>query len=373
MKAYLDNAATTMVRPEAAEAVMRAMTEVYGNPSSSHSAGLDAHELVEASRARIASAIGAEAAEIVFVSGGTEADNWALSAAALRRGRHIVSTAAEHEAVLETLKAMSARGWEVTLVEPERDGSIPAQKIIDAVREDTALVSVMSVNNETGCVFPVAEVARLLKEGGSRALLHTDAVQAFLKQPLKVRTLGADLVSISSHKVHGPKGIGALYVKKGVNIKPIIFGGGQERGLRSGTEPVPAIAGFASAVGAAGSITKHAEAAAELNAYIRERISASIPDAVFIGGGAPHILCLSLPGYRAEVVMNYLGSRGVYVSRGSACAKGRRSHVLTAMHLPPEVVDGSIRVSFSEFTTQEEAEYFCACLEEAAQKLLKKL
>lgn len=365
MTAYLDNAATTRVRPEAAEAVSRAMTEVYGNPSSLHSAGLDAHDLVESSRAAIASALGAQPGEVFFVSGGTEADNWALSAAYSRRGRHIVSTAVEHEAVLEKLKAMSEQGWEVTLVPPERDGSVSAEKVAAAVREDTALVSVMTVNNETGNIYPVSEIARLIK--GSRALLHTDAVQAFMKMPLRASSLGADLISVSSHKIHGPKGVGALYVKKGTNVKPLIFGGGQEKGLRSGTENVPAIAGFAAAVKAAGKVDEG------IRAYIVERLSRTLPEAVVIGGGSGHILCLSLPGYRSETIMNFLSERGVYVSRGSACAKGRRSHVLEAMRLAPEIVDGSIRASFSEFTTADEADYFCVCLEEAAQKLLRKL
>ena len=365
MTAYLDNAATTRVRPEAAEAVMRAMTETYANPSSLHTAGLDAHDLVESSRSVIASSLGAQPGEIYFVSGGTEADNWALSAAYSRRGRHIVSTAVEHEAVLEKLKAMSGQGWEITLVAPEKDGSISAEKVAAAVREDTALVSVMTVNNETGNIYPVAEIARLIK--GSRALLHTDAVQAFMKQPLRADRLGADLISVSSHKIHGPKGVGALYVKKGTNIKPLVFGGGQERGLRSGTENVPAIAGFAAAVKTAGKCDP------AIRAGIIERLASTLPEAIVVGGGSDHILCLSLPGLRSETIMNFLSERGVYVSRGSACAKGRRSHVLEAMRLPPEVIDGSIRASFSEFTTAAEAEYFCVCLEEAAQKLLKKL
>jgi cysteine desulfurase len=365
MKAYLDNAATTRVRQEAAEAVMHAMRDTYANPSSLHAAGLDAHDLVETSRSVIASALGAQPGEIFFTSGGTEADNWALSAAYSRRYRHIVSTAVEHEAVLNKLKAMSDLGWEITLVAPERDGSISAEKVAAAVREDTALVSVMTVNNETGNIYPIAEIARLIK--GSRALLHTDAVQAFMKQPLRADRLGADLISVSAHKIHGPKGIGALYIKKGTNVKPLIFGGGQERGLRSGTENVPAIAGFAAAVKAAG------KRDISLRSSIVERLASTLPEAVVIGGGSEHILCLSLPGLRSETVMNYLSAKGVFVSRGSACAKGRRSHVLEAMRLPPDVIDGSIRASFSEFTTEAEAEYFCACLEEAAQKLLKKL
>lgn len=374
MKAYLDNAATTCVRPEAAEAAVRAMTETYGNPSSSHALGLDAHELVEESRATIAGALGAAAGELFFTSGGTESDNWALSAAATRRGcRHIVSTSVEHEAVLETLKAMGERGWEITLVDPERDGSISADKIMSAVREDTALVSVMSVNNETGNLYPVEELSRMLRNSGSKALLHTDAVQAFMKIPIRAKTYGADLISISSHKIHGPKGIGALYIKKDLHIKPLIFGGGQERGLRSGTEAVPAIAGFAAAVKAAGSISVHSEKMTKLRSYVIGRLSETVPEAIVNGGGAPHILNLSLPGFRAEVVMNYLSSKGVYISRGSACTKGRRSHVLSAMRVPAELIDGSIRVSFSEFSTEEETEYFCICLEEATHKLLKKL
>lgn len=382
MTAYLDNAATTRVRPEAARAVMEAMTENYGNPSSGHSAGLAAAEAVSSARAELAAAIGAAPGDVCFVSGGSEADNWSVfgvADACSRKGRHIVSTAVEHEAVLEPLKALSARGWDVTLISPEKDGSLDAARVLAAVREDTVLVSVMSVNNETGCVFPVADISRGLRAMGSSAVLHTDAVQAFLKIPLTVKGCGADLISLSSHKIHGPKGCGALYIgpslrKKGVRLKPMIYGGGQESGRRSGTEAVPVVAGFGAAVKAGRAVFAESAAhMAALRAGIIERLRADLPEAVVIGGGAPHILTLALPGYGSEVLMNYLNSAGICVSRGSACAKGRRSHVLTAMGLAPELIDSSIRVSLSPFTTREETELFCRVYAGAKDKIFKKL
>ena len=248
---YLDNSATTKVCPEAVRAVTEAMTENYGNPSSGHALGRAAGELLVSSRDKIAKALGALREEIYFTSGGTEADNWAIINGAKhnsRVGKHVITTAVEHDAVLKSMKELERLGFEVEYIKPDSDGNIPAQRFADAIRPDTALISVMMVNNETGCVFPITEIARAIKLKKSRALLHVDAVQGFLKLPFKAKTLGADMISISSHKVHGPKGIGALYIKKGTRINVFLDGGGQERSRRGGTENLPYIIGMAKAL-----------------------------------------------------------------------------------------------------------------------------
>ncbi|MBR6114131.1 MAG: cysteine desulfurase [Oscillospiraceae bacterium] len=373
MEIYLDNAATTRVCPEAAEAAAAAMLENYGNPSSTHAKGRAARELVEKARRQTAAPLGAKSGEIVFTSGGSESDNWALRGAAeaqKRRGRHIISSEAEHDAVRQTLLAMHRDGWEVTLLAPGPDGAVTPEAVAAALREDTVLVSLMLVNNETGAVTDIAGVSRVLREAKSAALLHTDAVQAYGKLGFTARGLGADLISISGHKIHAPKGIGALYIRQGLRLPPLILGGGQENGLRAGTEPVPQIAAFGAAAAlAAQGRAESAEHMAALRRYCVERLSAALPEAVFIPGGAAHILSLSLPGYRSEVLMNYLEREGIYVSRSSACKRGRRSHVLEAMGLPDRVIDGALRVSFSRYTTAGECEAFCQALLRAKDEL----
>lgn len=373
MEVYLDNGATTKVCPEAAEAAVNAMTVCYGNPSSTHTKGREAKALLDRARAQVAAALGAKPEEIVFTSCGSESDNWALIRGAetnRRVGRHIISSAAEHDAIRKTLEYLEGQGWEVTLLRPGKEGMVTPAQLAEALREDTALVSLMLVNNETGAVTDIPAMRRVLTERGSRALLHTDAVQGFLKVPFSAKTLGADLISLSGHKIHAPKGIGALYIRSGLRLAPYILGGGQENGLRSGTEPLPQIAAF----GAAAEIgAKEAGAAQERMGQLRqhciERVLAESPDAVVIGGGAPHILCLSLPGYRSEVLMNYMEAKGVYVSKGSACKRGKRSHVLEAMGIPARVIDGAIRASLSRFTTREEIDCFVDTLLEAKARL----
>lgn len=377
MKVYLDNSATTRVCDAAAGEVLRLMTEEYGNPSSQHELGRRAAQELAAARKKVADAIGAQPQEIVFTSGGTEADNLALIAGAMsarRVGRHLITTAVEHDAVLKTAAELEQRGWEVTYLEPGADGVVTAESLAAALREDTALVSVMLVNNETGAVMPVRAMAETIKRSGSRALLHTDAVQGFLKVPVNVRELCVDMLTLSSHKIHGPKGVGALWVKNGLRLNPIIYGGGQENGLRSGTEALPLIAGFAAACseGSAG-FEASAQRMCELRQHMLSRIAAEIPKAVVIGGGAPHIICVSLPKYRSEVILNYLDGRGVCVSRGSACKKGRRSHVLTAMKLDSRIIDGAVRLSLSRYTSPEQADYAVDCLKAAAEELFPSL
>lgn len=375
MEIYLDNGATTRVCPEAAEAALKVMLEDYGNPSSTHRKGREAKAVLERARAQIMAALGARDGELAFTSGGSESDNWAIleGAEARRRvGRHILSSAVEHDAVKKTLEAARQRGWEVTLLPPGADGAVSPEAVREALRPDTALVSLMLVNNETGAITDIPGVRRVMKEAGSRALLHTDAVQGFLKVPFTAPSLGADLISLSGHKIHAPKGVGALYLAKGVRLSPLLFGGGQENGLRSGTEALPQIAAF----GAAAEVGRREAAAAQqrmaaLRQRCIDRVLSEAEDAVVIGGGAPHVLCLSLPGYRSEVLMNYLEAREIYVSKGSACKRGRRSHVLEAMGLPAGVIDGAIRVSLSRFTTEQEIDAFAEALLEARRTLRK--
>ena len=366
---YLDNSATTQVCPEAAEAAVNAMTLTFGNPSSTHAAGREAKKLLDASRASVAAALGCAPAELVFTSCGSESDNWALLAGAesmKRRGRHIISSVAEHDAIRRTLDLLEAQGCEVTRLKPERSGAVSVDAVREALREDTVLVSLMLVNNETGAVTDVAGVSAALRDAGSQALLHTDAVQAFMKLPFSPKSLGADLISVSGHKIHAPKGIGALYIRKGLRLKPMIVGGGQEDGRRAGTEATAQVAAFAAACDAARPrLRENAERMAAQRDEIIDRLRADIPELKVLGGGAPHILSISLPGFRSEVLMNFLEAREVYVSKSSACKKGGRSHVLEAMGLDARTIDGALRIGLCRYTTQEDIDALCLGLRDA--------
>ena len=373
MDIYLDNAATTRVCPEAADIAYKVMTEQYGNPSSTHARGREAKKLLDSARREVSLCLGCQPKELVFTSCGSEADNWALLSgayAASAKGGHVISSMAEHDAVRKALDELERRGYEVTRLAPDESGAIPVQAVVDALRPDTVLVSLMLVNNETGAVTDIAGVARALKKVGSKALLHCDAVQGFLKVPFTVKSLGADMVAISGHKIHAPKGIGALYVRSGLHLRPLIVGGSQEDGRRAGTEAMPNICAFGEAarVGRA-LMAESTQRMAALREGAIERLRAENPGLVVIGGGAPHILCVSLPGYRSEVLMNFLESRGISVSKSSACKKGGRSHVLEAMGLPAPVIDGALRLGLSRFTTQDELDEFCLCLREARESL----
>lgn len=373
MEIYLDNAATTRVCTEAADIAYKVMTDCYGNPSSTHTKGRDAKAYLDTARAQIASALGCSASEVYFTSCGSESDVWAITRgaeSAARRGRHIISSAVEHDAVRKTLEELESRGFEVTYLSPEKDGSVSADAVKAALREDTILVTLMMVNNETGGITDIAAIAKMLKGCGSKALLHTDAVQGFMKVPFSAKKLGADMISISGHKIHAPKGIGALYIKTGVKIKPLIRGGAQEGGMRAGTEAMPQIAAFGKAAEIAFSGMKdNCDTMASLRALVMSTICADIPEAQIIGGGAPHILSVSLPGWRSEVLMNFLEAEGIYVSRSSACKKGGRSHVLEAMRLPAQVIDGAIRVSFSRYNTEDDVLALCSALKRAHDTL----
>ena len=373
MSIYLDSAATTQVCPEAAQAALDAMTVHFGNPSSTHAAGREAAKLLEQARARVARALGCAPGELVFTSCGSEGDNWALKCGAeyqSRVGRHIVSSAAEHAAVLKSLEALSARGFDFTLLKPRADGAIAAEDVLCALRPDTSLVSLMLVNNETGAVTDVAGIAKAVHAANPKTLVHTDAVQAFLKLPFSAGSLGADLITISGHKVHAPKGIGALYIRSGLRLPPLLHGGGQESGRRAGTESLPLIAAFGAACEAAlPSLHADIERMAALREHAVSRLCAENEMLQVIGGGAPQILSISLPGWRSEVLMNYLEAEGIYVSKSSACKKGGRSYVLEAMGLSAPVIDGALRVSFSRFTTPEDVDAFCDALTAARIRL----
>ena len=375
---YLDNAATTPVRPEAAQAALEAMTEGWGNPSSQYALGKQAADRMKGWRADLAGALGCGPEEVYFTSCGSESDNWAISGALecnRRAGKHIITTAIEHAAVLEPIKALERQGYEVTYLQPDRRGRIDPAQAAAALRPDTVLVSMMLVNNELGAVLPVKEVAQAIKRAGCPALLHCDAVQGFLKVPFTPRELGVDLLSVSGHKIHAPKGVGALYVRKGVRLPPLIRGGGQEGGYRSGTEATSQIAAFAAAarLGAV-SFQEDTTRMAELKAYTLDRLAREIPEAeVLVPDGAPHILPISLPGYKSEVVVRFLSDRGVYLSSGSACHRGRPSHVFAALKLPKALLDGALRVSFSYDTSRENVNALMDGLKGAKEQLFTTL
>ena len=358
MEHYLDNSATTRVCPEAAQAALDAMLENYGNPSSTYTKGREAKKLLDRSRKLVAGALGCDASELAFTSCGSESDNWALLSGAeamSRKGKHVITSLVEHDAVRKSAEELERRGYEVTYLKPDHTGAIPPEDVRTALRPDTILVSLMLVNNETGAVTDISAVSRILKEEGSAALLHTDAVQAFMKLDFTPKSLGADLVSISGHKVHAPKGIGALYIRKGLRLRPYIMGGAQEDGRRAGTEAMPQIAAFGEAARIAkAGLRENIAHMAALKAAAADGLRAAIPELRMIETAAPHILSVSLPGFRSEVLMNFLEAREIYVSRSSACKKGARSHVLESIGMEPRLIDGALRIGFCRYNTAED-------------------
>lgn len=373
MEIYLDNAATTKPCPAAVAAMTEALTENWGNPSAVHGRGLRAEVAVKAARQQVADALGCEPDRVYFTSGGTEGDNFALFSVARRcgkRGKHIITTAVEHHAVLNPAKALEELGFEVTYLKPQADGSVSKKDLQSALRKDTILVSIMMVNNETGAVNDIAGLAKLTHQK-SQAVFHTDAVQGFLKVPFRAASLGADIITVSGHKIQGPKGSGAVYVDKKLHLPPYLYGGGQERNMRSGTENVPAILGFGAAC---------AEGSRDLREKLRrmetlkERclagLAEEVPQAVVLGGHqAPHVVSLAIPGVRSQGIIGALEERGIYVSAGSACSRGHRSHVLEAMDVAPELIDGSIRVSLGFDTTESDIDGFLAGLQGALAEI----
>ena len=374
MSAYLDNSATTKPCDECVSAVMNMLTDNYGNASSLHDLGIKAMKEIILARAAIADSLGVDKDEIIFTSGATEANNMALFGAAKakkRLGNRIVTTAVEHESVLESAKELEKQGFEVVFLKPDSHGNISEEQLFEAVNKDTILVSMMYINNEVGTIMPVKSISKAVKRAGAPALIHIDCVQAYGKVNINPKKLGADLVSITAHKIHGPKGVGALYVNKNANLTDQnfarTFGGEQEKRLRPGTECSPLIAGFGAAVRALPNVNEQKKKIKELNSYAREKLS-KIDGIVFNNdeNTSPYILNVYVPTFmRSQTVLQELSANHkVYVSNGSACAKGKKSHVLTAMGLSNEIIDKSIRVSFSRFNTKEDIDLLASSLDE---------
>ena len=376
MIAYLDNSATTRPCPEAAAAINETLNECWGNPSSVHRLGIEAaHRLADA-RAQVAEALGAERERVFFTSGGTEADNWAVFSGAKRmgkQGKHVITTAVEHHAILHPMQRLREQGFEVTYLQPDPLGRITLEQLDAALREDTVLVSVMMVNNETGAVMPIERMAKLVHRRVPRCIFHTDAVQGFFKVPFRAKTLGADLISVSGHKIHAVKGVGALYIRPELPLPAYLHGGGQEKNFRSGTEAMPAICAMGAACAAAlptmrDDIARQAALRDELVA----RLEALEGVEVLGAHDAPHIVSCALPGIPSQNTINLLQEHDVFVSAGSACSKGKRSHVLEALGLSPELIDGSIRVSLSRYTQPEELDRLIEGLRAVLERMGRK-
>ena len=371
--AYLDNSSTTKPSKRAVEYITKALEANWGNPSSLHRIGMEAEIALNEARETVARSLNARADEIIFTASGTEANNTALLSVlkAQKRGGRIITTAIEHPSVLETAKRLTDYGFEVIALKPDKNGIVPISALENALTDNTLLVSMMLVNNETGAVQPVKEAAALTKRKAPNALFHCDAVQGYGKLPLNVKQLGVDLLSASGHKIHGPKGIGFLYCKKGVHISPLITGGGQESGMRSGTEALPLIMGLKAAVEELPRPDTQLKAQQELFDYTKDRllsIGAVINSAE---GCLPYILNVSLLGYRSETLLHFLEGRNVFVSSGSACAKGHGSYVLNEMGLDKKRTDSALRISFSRFNTKEDADMLVSALEDAKKQLRK--
>ena len=357
---YLDNSATTRVCEKSAEKVLELMTQCYGNPSSLHKKGLEAQREVAHARQAVAVSLSAQPREIIFTSGGTEANNLAVlggAAASRRRGKRIVTTAIEHPSVLEPMRQLEKEGFEVVFLTPDADGRVPEEAVLKAVTGDTILISVMAVNNELGSIQPIEVLKKAVKRAGAPALVHVDGVQAYGKLPLRPEKLGIDLLTVSGHKIHGPKGVGALYVSKNARILPRTFGGGQERELRPGTEAAPLIAGLGAAVEELPDWRQAYSRMEKLRDYTLQKLSGL--EGVEVNSpveGLPYLLNFSALGIRSETMLHFLAQRGIYVSSGSACAKGKQSHVLKAAGLPDSRISSAIRVSFSRENTERDAD-----------------
>lgn len=371
MEVYLDNSATTKAYPEVARLVADIMTEDYGNPSSMHLKGVEAEKHIKYSKKTIAGVLKVQEKEIFFTSGGTESDNWALMGCAYanqRMGRHLITTKIEHPAVLQTMEHLKEQGFEITYLSVDKKGIIRLDELKKAIRPDTILVSIMYVNNEVGAIQPIEEAGTLIKQINSKTLFHVDAVQGFGKLRLLPKKWHIDLVSVSGHKIHGPKGIGFLYIDEKVKIKPIIFGGGQQRNFRSGTENVPGVAGLGKATELIyQDLAKDTAHLDELKQYFIKGLSRM--EHVYFNGpldemGAPHIVSVSIAGIRSEVLLHALEEKGIYVSAGSACSSHKHtvSTTLESMGVDRNLMDSTLRFSFSVFTTKEEIDYTLECL-----------
>lgn len=365
---YFDNGATTKVNKDVADKMYDVMTMSYGNPSSLHSKGLEAEHIVRDSRKIIANKIKANADEIYFTASGSESNNLAILGAAdlFRFKGEIITSKVEHKCVMECMKRLENIGFKVHYLDVDEDGVVDTEQLECLINDKTQLVSIMHVNNECGSIQPIKDIYTIVKNKNPDTVFHTDNIQGFCK--IDISSEYCDLMSISAHKIHGPKGIGALYVKKGIRLSPIIYGGGQEKGLRGGTENVPAIAGFGKAV----EIFEKNNKLIELKKHIINRITSEIPE-IYINGdinnASPYILNIAMIGLRSEIILHSLEQRGIYVSSGSACSSNKPSpsHVLSAMGYKPERVDSSIRISFNNENTMEEADAFCDALTEIAR------
>lgn len=378
MTAYLDNSATTKPCSECVKAVENMLVNNWGNPSSLHSLGIDAMKEVILARKAVAESLGAEKDEIIFTCGGTQANNIAIFGAVKakkRLGKRIVTTAIEHESVLQSVQELEKQGYEAIYLMPDSKGVITKEQVFEAVNKDTILVTMMYVNNEVGTVMPVDVLKRAVKKAGSPALIHIDCVQAYGKTPINVKKLGADLVTVSAHKIHGPKGVGALYVSRDANLKDqnfaTVFGGEQEKRIRPGTEPSPLIAGFGEAVKAFQKAENQNSKIKELNLYARKKLG-EIEGVIFNNdeSSSPYIINMYIPTFmRSQTILQELSANyNVYVSNGSACAKGKKSHVLTAMGLSDEIVDKSIRISFSRYNEKQDIDLLVSALKELIEK-----
>lgn len=378
MEAYLDNSATTKVSDGVRDIVIKTMTKDYGNPSSLHMKGIEAEKYLKEAREIIAKSLKVQDKEIIFTSGGTESNNMALigiARAYKRSGKHIITTAIEHASVSATMKYLEEEGFEVTYLNVDKSGRIDTEELKNAIREDTILVSVMYVNNEIGAVEPIEEIGSIIKEKNPNTIFHVDAIQAFGKYKILPKKLKIDALSVSGHKIHGPKGVGFLYVADKVKIKPIIFGGGQQRGMRSGTDNVPGIAGLGQAVKEAYTdMETKVSVMTELKDYLTDRLL-ELED-VRVNSrkgtdGAPHIISVSFIGVRSEVMLHSLEEKGVYVSSGSACSSNKPSvsATLKSIGLNKEALDSTLRFSLSDTTTREETDYAVDMVKELLQKL----
>lgn len=378
MEVYFDNSATTRCYDSVKDIVIRTMTEDFGNPSAMHLKGVEAEKYVKNSAARLARILKVQEKEILFTSGGTESDNLALIGAAMankRSGNHIITTAVEHPAVSQPALFLQEQGFEVTYLPVDSRGVVKLDALEAVLRPDTILVSVMYVNNEVGAVMPVEEIGRRIREKSPKALFHVDAIQAFGKYRIYPKKMGIDLLSVSSHKIHGPKGVGFLYINEKAKIQPQILGGGQQSGMRSGTDNVPGIAGLGVA---AEEIYRNLDANVEKMYCLKEHIAKGLTKIsdIRINGmelreGAPQILSISVMGVRSEVLLHSLEERGIFISAGSACSSHKRkpSSTLAAMGMPKDQIESTVRLSFSEENTVEEADYFLQVMEEMVPML----
>lgn len=370
---YLDNSATTKPCETAIQNINFALCDNWGNPSSLYDLGFRAQMLVDDTRKAVSNLIKCREDEVYFTGSGTESNNTALLGAAearKKRGKRIVTTTIEHPSVLETVKRLQNDGFEVVYLKPQANGVISIDDLKAAITKDTILVSIMLVNNETGAIQPIKEASQIIKQLGAPALLHCDGVQALGKMPINLNDLQVDLFSASGHKIHGPKGVGILYIKKGVTIKPLITGGGQEKNMRSGTESVPLIYGLKGAIDELGNISENLKNQKELWNYAKDSLTQT--GLVTINSSddvLPYVLNISVGGYRSETLLHFLEAQGVYVSSGSACAKGEGSYVLGEMGLSRKRVDSALRISFSRYSTKEDIEALKTAIITATQKL----